>query len=113
MTDPHSQTIKLFAGDAVRFSFHRTSADATPTDLSTRTLRFQIGRGHEQMTVEDAAMDKADAATGQVVITLTAANTEHLGAGTQPFGLKVITAGAEQTIAAGKVVVCPEIVEVV
>ena len=112
MTDPHAQTIKLFAGDAVRFAFSCTSADGSPTDLSTRTLRFQIGRGHEQMTIEDAAMDKADAATGQVVITLTAATTEHLGPGTQPFGLKVITAGVEQTIAGGKVVVVPEIVEV-
>lgn len=107
---PGTLNLEFVSGDAYSHTIHFQDANGTALDVSAYTHRAQIRSSHAAATATDIAIDESAAATGDVRISLTAAQTRALRRGVFVWDMERELAGGEpQTVLRGTAAALPDV----
>jgi hypothetical protein len=108
---PGTLNLSVVAGDGYSHTLTFTDADGVAQDQSAYTFRAQVREATWAETAADFGIDDTDAATGVIVISLTAVQTRALRTGSNVWDIeRELTAGGDpQTLLQGKFTVTPDV----
>jgi len=100
--------IVIDQGTTFSFTFSLDNADGTNKDLTDYTVNAQIRKSFYTSTKVDFTTAKVDA-TGEITLSLTAAETSNLKAGRYVYDIEIVSSSETIRVLEGIVTVTPEV----
>jgi hypothetical protein len=100
--------IVIDQGTTFSFTFSLDNADGTNKDLTDYTVNAQIRKSYYTSTKVDFTTAKVDA-TGEITLSLTAAETSTLKAGRYVYDIEIVSSSETIRVLEGIVTVTPEV----
>jgi len=102
------ENLVIDQGQTFSFSLTLSNADGSAKDLSTYTTTSQMRKSYYSSTATDFTTAQVDN-TGEITISLTAAQTSNLKAGRYVYDIEIASAAETLRVLEGIVIVTPEV----